>query len=222
MESKTILLRSNDEIPFRCRLCGACCRDVEDRIMLEPLDAYRLARLLKERGVADSIEDVYTRYAHTTLLTERFPIYVLNTSGDDHACVFLQDDRCSVYEARLRVCRVYPLAVDQGQRGRRFAYHQCLDCHSAHFEGGRLQVGKWMYENFAIEDRFFFEAECASIPQLGLLCRDMREEVWRGCLFTLLYYRYYNYELDRPFLEQYQRNHAALVKELARRIGKEH
>ena len=61
-------VRPKDQVSFRCRLCGNCCRNLENQLMLEPLDAYNLARLLRERGEVSSIGDVYERYAHMDLL----------------------------------------------------------------------------------------------------------------------------------------------------------
>ena len=33
-----------DQFTFSCRQCGACCRNIEGCVMVESLDAYRLAR----------------------------------------------------------------------------------------------------------------------------------------------------------------------------------
>ena len=37
-------VRPKDQFPFSCRQCGACCRNIEGCVMVESLDAYRLAR----------------------------------------------------------------------------------------------------------------------------------------------------------------------------------
>ena len=37
-------------------------------------------------------------------------------------------------------------------------------------------------------------------------------------LFRLLYYRYYNYELDQPFLPQYQENQRQLILALREEV----
>ena len=44
-------VRPKDWACFRCRQCADCCRDLEDRLMLEPLDAYDLARCLRKQGM---------------------------------------------------------------------------------------------------------------------------------------------------------------------------
>lgn len=214
MESNVRPVSTNDKVAFKCQMCGACCRDVEDKIMLEPFDAYQLGRYVRQFGTVETIEDVYAKYAHPILLSEGYPIYTLNTHGSDKHCVFLQDGRCTVYEARLRVCRVYPFAIRNGCRGRRFEFYQCLDSHAEHFQGGSVLVNTWMYENFTKADRALFEKEMAAVPELGRLIRQLSHKQQEGFLFRLLYYRYFNFDLDQPFLEQYDRNQAALFQEL--------
>ena len=143
MSNTVNTLSGNTRVPFTCQHCGACCRDVEEKIMLEPYDAYRLGRFLREREDIESIEDVYAKYAHAVMLSDGFPIFVLNTVGKEQCCIFLQDGNCSVYDARLKVCRLYPFTVDFGQRGKRFSYYQCLDKHAAHFRGGMVRINDW-------------------------------------------------------------------------------
>ena len=41
-------VKGKERIPFHCQLCGACCRQVEDSIMLEPMDIYHLSLFLRE------------------------------------------------------------------------------------------------------------------------------------------------------------------------------
>ena len=48
MKAKTV--RSKDWVDFRCQRCGACCRHLTEKVMVESLDAYRLVRYLREHG----------------------------------------------------------------------------------------------------------------------------------------------------------------------------
>ena len=218
-QQAVIPVRPKDQVAFSCRLCGNCCRHVEDSIMLEPLDAYHLGRCLREHGAGvDTIEDVYGRYAHPSMLSETFPIFLLNTQGKDQSCVFLADGRCRVYAGRPRVCRLYPFTVKDGDRDRRFAYYQCLDRHASHFEGGKVKIGDWMYHNFTRDARDFVEREAAVLPELAKLLKKLGPDGLRHFLFRLLYYRYYNYELDHPFLPQYQENQRRLIDALQEEV----
>lgn len=204
--STAVPVRPKDWVNFHCRLCGNCCRDLEGQLMPELLDVYRLARCLRERGEVEYIEDVYNRYTHVETLEDCYPIFVMNTTGSENACVFLKDGRCGVYEARPRVCRLYPFNAFPGQRGKAFEFYQSMDQHSAHYVEGKVLVKDWMYQNFWREDREFLTAESTTLPELGLLLHTLSPEQLKENLFTILYYRYYNYDLDQPFMPQYEKN----------------
>lgn len=199
-------------LPFRCQLCGACCREVENSIMLEPMDIYRLGRFLRERGEPiEGLEDVLAEYAHADFLMDCLPIFLLNTVGQDHACVFLKDGRCDVYEARPRTCRLYPFSVAPGDCGKDFLYCLCTE-RPHHFTGGRVSVKDWFYQNFSKDARQFVKADYDALPVLGKAVREMGEARFKRMLFQFLFYRYYNYDLDQPFMPQFIRNTEELKK----------
>ncbi len=196
----------NEQVAFHCRLCGGCCRYVKDSVMLEPMDAYRLARYLREQGKpVFGTEDVLANYAHASWLEDRFPIFLLNTVGTMDVCVFLKEGRCSVYEARPHVCRMYPFTAAPGERGRDFCYFLCTE-KSHHFADGLVTPKSWFSENFPREAREVLKADYAALPVLGRNIQAMGAEKFQDLLFRFLYYRYYNYELDKPFLPQFLSN----------------
>ena len=214
-----IPVRPKDQVAFSCRLCGDCCRRVENSIMLEPLDAYNLGRyLLEHGGGVDNIEDVYGQYAHPSMLHDAYPIFLLNTQGEDQSCIFLKDSKCSVYEGRPRVCNLYPFTVKGGDCGHVFLYYQCLDSHVSHFKGSKVKIGDWMFRNFTKDAKAFMEMEASMLPELGKLLGKLGPDGRRQFLFRLLYYSYYNYELDQPFLPQYQENQRQLMDALRKEV----
>lgn len=218
--SDAVTVRPKDWVPFRCRLCGSCCRNLRGNLMPEQLDAYRLARFLRERGEVEFMEDFYTKYTYPDMLEGFFPVFLINTVDPDDSCVFLKDGRCSVYEARPRVCRLYPFTAFPGQRGKAFHFFQCMDNNSAHFSDGKILVKDWMYQNFSREDREFLTAESDTLIELGRLLKAMSTDGRKENLFQILYYRYYNYDLDQPFMPQYKENTEELkriLQELLRR-----
>ena len=218
--SDAVTVRPKDWVPFRCRLCGNCCRNLRGNLMPEQIDAYRLARFLRERGEVEYMEDFYTRYTYPDVLEDFFPVFLINTVDPDDSCVFLKDGRCSVYEARPRVCRLYPFTAFPGQRGKAFHFFQCMDSNSAHFSDGKILVKDWMYQNFSREDREFLTAESDTLLELGRLLKAMSTDGRKENLFQILYYRYYNYDLDQPFMPQYKENTVELkriLQELLRR-----
>ncbi len=212
-------VRPEDQVCFQCRRCGSCCRNIEGELMLTPLDAYWLARCLREQGLASSIDTVYERYAHADLLEGCLPIYLMNTVGNDHGYIFLKDGRCSVYEGRPQTCRIYPFFACPGEQDNAFEVFQCMDRHTSHFTGGKVLVKDWLHENFSKEGCAFMAAEAAQIPKLGSLLRGLGDDELKACLSQFLHYRYYSYELDEPFLPQYTHNMAALGRLLQQRLG---
>lgn len=221
--SEMKFVRSKDQVPFQCRLCGKCCWNVENEVMIEPLDAYRLARFLREKnsGLIRAVESVFIWFAHLSTLNDVFPIYLLNTTGFQNECTFLEKGRCSVYEARPRVCRLYPFGAQPGERGKAFAYYQCLDGHTAHFNGPPVRIENWMYENFTKEDRAFLTEERAFMPRLGKLLCQLTPRQKESLSYMVLYYRYLNYNMDKPFLEQYRVNMETLCTRLQEELSQQ-
>ena len=207
---ETVPVHSKDRITFRCRLCGDCCRHIQDAVMLEPLDVYHIGKYLKRLGLVQTIEDVYERYTHPDLLEGLLPIFLLNTAGPEQACVFLENGRCSVYAERPHVCRMYPFFVSNGERGKSFSYYRCIDRNASHFCGGSVLVKDWLYDNFSRDYRAYFEAEDKILPELGRLLRALEPKEQQAHMFHILFYRFYNYDLDQPFKPQYSSNWEAL------------
>lgn len=214
-EKKISPVTPEDSILFQCLRCGDCCRGVSDSIMLEPMDIYRLGRHLRAKGKPiEGTEDVLCLYAHPALLDHGFPVFLLNTDAD--ACVFLRDGKCTVYEARPRVCRLYPIAVAPGTKD--FRYFLCTE-RTHHFSGGTISVNDWLNANFAGEDRSFLRADFDGAAELGRLLYSMREDTRQKTLFPFLLFRYYDYDLDKPFLPQFLSNLESLKQTLAKEKG---
>ena len=191
--------------------------------MVESMDAYRLANYL--RGCDPNIctiDDVLTRYCEPMPLTQEcFPIFMLKTTGPDDSCIFLKDGLCSIYEARPRTCRLYPFSVGPDERGRDFEYCLCLARHRSHFTGIRVSVKDWFYQNFKREDKEYVKREYEIATELGKLVRAIDPAMRQGIVFKVLYYRYYNFDLDQPFQPQYEQNNRHLLADLHRIAGEQ-
>ena len=201
---------NGERVAFRCQRCGRCCRQAENAIMVEPPDIYRLSQHLRDQDAGLEGPDVFLdRYAHPLWIAEGYPAFVLNTEGKDQACVFLKDGKCSVYDARPRVCRQYPFGVAPGSNGRDFTYYLCTE-QPHHFGNGSVKAGTWISENFSKEEREYLKADYALLPLIGKAAQSIGEERFQRILFQFLFYRYFNYELDQLFLPQYHRNTQSL------------
>lgn len=94
-----------------------------------------------------------------------------------------------------------------------------MDSHAAHFTGGKVLVKNWLRENCSEERRAIMTAETAVLPELGRLLKRFNFNEDKAALFQTLHYRYYNYDLNKPFLPQYISNMAALQQFLRGRLG---
>lgn len=98
-QSKTLAVsvRAKEFVSYHCSCCGHCCRHIENCVMVESLDAYRMAKHLRNQhcGIS-STDDVLLRYCEPMPLTdEGYPIYVLKTVGADATCIFLRENRAA-------------------------------------------------------------------------------------------------------------------------------
>lgn len=91
-------MNSRKEPVFECQRCGACCR-WEGHVILTDEDIARLA-------VATALSEVDFIERYTILAANRCQLSLAEQA--DGSCIFLKEDRCSVYEARPRQCRSFP------------------------------------------------------------------------------------------------------------------
>jgi Fe-S-cluster containining protein len=85
---------------WRCKLCGACCRDPphrERRILLLPSDITRLEQ--------DSGKEFYKK-------VECNAPYIAELKKNNGDCIFLDGNRCKIYSHRPLLCRTYPFYIE--------------------------------------------------------------------------------------------------------------
>mgnify|MGYP000616960513 CR=1 FL=1 len=92
---KMVPVTGSDHFPFRCQMCGACCRHVKESVPIDSLDAFRLARFLRNKDKRiRSMDDVLELYAEHVLLHE-YGLYAEDSGG--RGCLHLLK-RESVYD----------------------------------------------------------------------------------------------------------------------------
>jgi Fe-S-cluster containining protein len=91
------------EIGFKCDLCGKCCTaEFNDHVFLLDTDTTRIKQIAPDALVPAPYYEFCDR-------EERFYVsgYALK-SRPDGSCIFLEQGRCSIYNQRLTICRIYP------------------------------------------------------------------------------------------------------------------
>lgn len=204
------LVEPERDVAFRCSRCGECCHKVERSIPLQSIEIFRIARFLRENGQPDaSIEDVIMEYTDLAFLTGfGYPAFFAKTVGDTHRCVFLDGVDCTIQPVKPRACRQYPFSALPSGDGKGFDYF-LVSRKKHHFESdATVNVGKWMEEYLSQEDREFALFECTAAPELGRWLKILHKigAVQDLFLKPFIYYMYFNYDLDEPFMPQFMEN----------------
>ena len=208
---KMIPVALSEKFPFRCRRCGACCRHVRKSVPLESLDAFRIARFLRDRG--DDIQDinmVFTAYAYPVILHgSGYSAYMLKTVGKEDACIFLKNNQCTIHPAKPKACRTYPVSVGPDGHG---AYEQFISMEQTHhFEGTEISVEKWLQGRCSRRDYKCMDMEFGSVAEIACLLEAVPQSQKKKAIFDFLYYKYWNFNLDLPFMKQFRDNHQKLL-----------
>lgn len=217
---KMVPVKPKEHFPFQCRQCGACCRHVKESVPLESLDAFRLAKYLRDRGEPiQCMDDVLAKYAMPVLLHESgYMVFILSTVGPDDACIFLKDNRCTIHAAKPRACRTYPISVGPAEHGGYEAYLSMEQLH--HFKGSQQSVKKWVQKRCSQQDYDFWETDIGSVQEIAKLLGKLSIEQKKGALLQFLRYKYSDFDLDKSFTEQFRSNNQKLLEVLRRLVQK--
>ncbi len=200
-------------ICYHCDGCGACCKNVRDSVMLEALDSFRLIKHLKELHPDKAPEELLSEHAELCMLSRGYFIYVLKTVNDSGTCIFLHDNRCSIYSVRPRTCKLYPFVLEPKEKG--LQWHLCLE-QPHHFKGSHTTAREWERKNLTQEDKAFLRTEMTVLAKLGELMKQIPSKHLARAEALTLNYTYHAYDFSRPFLPQYEQNMTELALHLER------
>ena len=211
---KTMSVTNRQQVKFKCSACGACCKNVRDSILLEPLDAFRIVREYIKNGFSGTGDEILDQIADLKELSRGFYVFVLKTVNDSGVCGMLKDNRCTIYPARPRTCRLYPFTVDPSADGS-MKWYLCTE-QSHHFGKGSVTAREWHRRNLSSEDEEYLREECRVLPELGRLMRNISDADLREAEKQTLLFRYLAYDYSQSFLPQYKNNMLFLKAQLSR------
>ncbi len=101
--------RAVHDAGFTCQCCGACCSGSGNEVMVSPdeIDALCAASGLSFARIAEPYPD-WIETENGGCITFGWVL----CRGPDGNCIFLQNNRCSVYASRPHICRTYPFMLD--------------------------------------------------------------------------------------------------------------
>ncbi len=132
---------------FACRCCGECCSGKDNEVMVSPDE---IDFLCKETGLTpDQIAEPYPEWIHDQGATFTFGRVLRR--GEDGNCMFLKNNRCTVYAHRPHICRTYPFMLD----GDQLLVFECSGCKSGTKTPDAEQIAKDLLVRRAAEDNEF-------------------------------------------------------------------
>ena len=205
-----------EKIHFKCVSCGACCRHVKQQVSVEAIDAYRIARYLRNHGEdIRYMDDFLEKYAEPVLLDEcGYFIYFLKTRGNDDACIFLENNRCKIHVVNPRACKTYPFVIEPDDKGN-FTYWLSKE-REHHFDGPIVHPKLWIKKRFTSGDRTFLTMDFGRAKEIATLLRKIPEDRLVSALLNFQFAKYGGIDLDKPFIPQYEKNMQQLIKNLSR------
>ena len=110
------MLFFKEKIFFSCNLCGSCCKEMDI-----PITHYDIDRIIKS-GTSLELDMFITLYPSTqeseysALLYNVYSTLFLSNNLSDNSCIFLVDNKCSIYEYRPNTCRTWPISKNENKR----------------------------------------------------------------------------------------------------------
>lgn len=129
-----------------CEGCSACCQGMGDSILLDPMDLWRL-----QLGKKENFDTLLANYLELNVV-DGMVLPNLKMAGEEEACLFLKDGRCSIHGYRPGICRLFPLGRIYEENGFKY-FIQVHECKKQ--ERGKVKIKKWLgiadqkrYEDF--------------------------------------------------------------------------
>lgn len=114
-----------DNVSFACCKCGLCCGDTETKmrhVLLLKHDVERIAKYVGREIKAFTV-DIIGRTPY---------IYEMQKSKSGK-CIFLKDNKCTIYEARPLICRFYPFELSTNDEGI-YVFRTTEECPGVHVQ----------------------------------------------------------------------------------------
>ena len=164
-----------------CEGCSACCQGMGNSIILDPMDLWRL-----QLGKKENFDTLLANYLELNVV-DGMVLPNLKMAGEEEACLFLKDGRCSIHGYRPGICRLFPLG--RNYEGEKLSYFLLTDACPAKNKS-KMKVSKWLemdgmkdYERFLVK----WHALTKSLRQTMQNC-DEEKAKQKNMLFLQMFY----------------------------------
>ena len=192
-------LKPEDTFHFECKMCGRCCRNREEPILITGADIYRIAKAL-----GTTMMDVVTNKTVGYIGgTSHIPVLVLKERLDG-SCSLLRNGRCMVHRDKPAVCALFPLGRFGDLSDNSFHYFvNPGSCQTGKSDGKVWTLQEWLDEFNICESEKLTAAWNRLIGGVTMVTFKMKKEKINGRLLdALLGTLYLDYDTSIPYIEQ--------------------
>jgi len=98
-------------VRFHCTKCGICCGDTKEKtrhIILLKTEAEHISKTTSQPTSKFAVK-----------IKNKAPyVYEMKKTAEDGKCVFLENNRCTIYPLRPLICRFYPFELKRVRSGK--------------------------------------------------------------------------------------------------------
>lgn len=179
-----------------CEGCSACCTNMGQSILLDPLDIYHLTT---------NLNVTFEELLGTSVELNMFDGVILpniRMSGESKACAFLSEEgRCVVHPFRPGICRLFPLGRYYEAEGFRY-FLQIHECRKEN--RSKVKVRKWIDIPDIRENEKYIMAWHDFVKEVQEKLIGKEEAVIKKTdLFILQHFFLEKYSHDEPFYTQF-------------------
>lgn len=192
-------LNPGDTFQFACAMCGNCCRNRREAVLMTGADIFRAAKAL---GV--SVEEVLPKNFETYVGEDsHVPLYVL-AERLDGSCRFLHKGRCLIQQDKPAVCALFPMGRFFDARDNSFHYFlNPNSCHAGQVEGKTWTLEEWLDAFHIRETEAMTAAWNRLLTRLAVItCQMKKEDICGDLLENLRRVLYLGYDTNAPYIEQ--------------------
>ncbi|MDV0441911.1 YkgJ family cysteine cluster protein [Methanorbis furvi] len=148
MDETALIRTCVEEAGFHCLCCGACCSGDDNEVMVTPSE---IQTIMDAAGLAwNEIAEPYPEWITETDASITFGWVIRR--GADGNCMFLKNNRCTIYQNRPHICRTYPFMLD----GSELIISECPGCKVGERTKEAEEITKDLLRRRDAEDEEFF------------------------------------------------------------------
>lgn len=180
-----------------CEGCSACCEEMGDTIILDPLDVYHLC-LGTGKTFTELLETAVELH-----ITDGVILPHLKMQGERESCYFLNEEgRCSIHTYRPGLCRVFPLGRIYDENCIRYFLLKegCLKGNRS-----KIKISKWLdISDQRQNEEYLIVWHDFRKKMEGYLANTQDENMRKTVnMFVLHHFFIQEYETERSFYEQF-------------------